>query len=235
MTKDEVLSELQKLGTEQTKKVYQSHGASEPLFGVKLSDLSGLKRKIKTDHGLAMELFQTGNSDAMYLAGLIEDPAAVTQEQLDQWTEAADWDMLSERCVAVVAAKTPFGFEMARKWIESSREMTACAGYAVYSTLFTVLNDKDIDMDEVKALFVRIEQRIHQEHPQTQNAMNNCLIMAGIYIQPLHSLALETAQRIGRIKPVIAQNSCNIQSAEDYLKKYADKGKIGIKIKNLGR
>lgn len=235
MTKDEVMLYLKEHGNEQTKKIYMSHGAKEPLYGIKLGDLKDLKKKIKTDHKLALELYKTGNSDAMYLAGLIEDPKEVTIEQLDEWIKDAYWNMLSERCVAVVAAKTSFGFEIARKWLSSKDEETVCAGYAVYSTLCTVLDDSKIDMEEVKNLLNKIANNIHNESIGIQNSMNNFVIMAGIYIKPLHEFALELAERIGEIKPVISENSCNTQTAADYLKKYAEKGKIGIKIKNLGR
>ena len=58
----------------------------------------------------------------MNLAGLLADPEEVTKEQLDAWVRAANQDMLSERCVAVLAEKTSFGFEIARKWIQSDEE-----------------------------------------------------------------------------------------------------------------
>ncbi|WP_291566089.1 MULTISPECIES: DNA alkylation repair protein [unclassified Clostridium] len=235
MTKDEVMIYLKEHGNEQTKKIYLSHGAKEPLYGVKLGDLKLLKKKIKTNHNLALELYNTGNSDAMYLAGLIEDPKEVSIEQMDEWIKAANWDMLSDRCVAVVAAKTPFGFEIARKWLNSSEELIVCAGYAIYCTLFTILDDNEIDLEEVKNILNKIANNIHNEKIRLQNSMNNFVIMAGIYIKPLHEFALEIAERIGKIDPVIAKNSCNTQTVAEYLKKYAEKGKIGIKIKNLGR
>lgn len=235
MTKDEAMIYLKEHSNEQTKKIYISHGAEEPLYGVKLADLKELKKKIKTDHNLALELYKTGNSDAMYLAGLIEDPKEVSTEQMDEWVKAAYWDMLSQRCVAVVAAKTPFGFELASKWISRSEEQIVCAGYALYSTLFTILDDSEINLEEVKNLLDKIADNIHSETILIQNSMNNFIIIGGIYIKPLHEYALEIAERIGKIKPVIAENNCNSQTAAEYLKKYAEKGKIGIKIKNLGR
>ena len=76
MTAKDVLAQLKALGTEQTKKTHMRHGAKEPFYGVKVADLKVLQKKIKTDHALALELYDTGNSDAMYLAGLIADPAA---------------------------------------------------------------------------------------------------------------------------------------------------------------
>ena len=60
-----------------------SHGASEPLYGVKMGDLKELKKRIRADRALAQELFATGNSDAMYFAGQIEDPKQVTAGQMN--------------------------------------------------------------------------------------------------------------------------------------------------------
>jgi hypothetical protein len=69
----------------------------------------------------------------MYLAGLIAYPERITIEQLDDWVGMAYRDMLSERCVAVIAAKSPHGFEAARKWVKSPEDMVASAGYAAHS------------------------------------------------------------------------------------------------------
>jgi len=59
--------------------------------------------------------------------------------------------------------------------------------------------------------------------------------MAGIYIKPLHEYGLEISEKVGRIDPAIAKNSCNTQTAKDYLKNYAEKENFGVKIKNLRR
>ena len=46
----EVLIELEKLGTDQTKKILVRHGApSNQLFGVKVGDLKVLEKKIDCD------------------------------------------------------------------------------------------------------------------------------------------------------------------------------------------
>lgn len=233
MTKDEVMAYLEAHRNAAVKRIYTSHGAIEPLFGVKLGDLKTLKKKIKTDHRLALELYQTGNSDAMYLAGLIEDPEQVTARQMEEWIKTANWDMLSDRCVAAVAAKTPFAFELARRWVASSNESTVCAGYGIYCILFSVLDDREIDFDEVRRLLDEMTGKIHDQTLRVQNGMKNFLINAGIYIKPLHDVALVAAEKIGAIEPAIVKNSCNIQTAVDYIKKYEEKGKIGIKIKKF--
>ena len=89
MTKDEVMSQLEAMGTEQTKKTFTRHGAKEPFFGVKVGDLKKLQKKIKKNHALSLELWQTGNTDAMYLAGLIADETQISADHLRGWVKDA--------------------------------------------------------------------------------------------------------------------------------------------------
>ena len=63
MTANEIVAELKGLGSESIKKVLRNHGVREPFFGVKVGDLKTLQKKIKRDHTLALELFDTGNSE----------------------------------------------------------------------------------------------------------------------------------------------------------------------------
>jgi len=87
MTLDEIMQQLQQLGHESIKKVLVKHGAREPFFGVKVEDLKKIVKRVKTDYPLSLELYNTGNSDAMYLAGLIADPSKMTRQNLNQWVE----------------------------------------------------------------------------------------------------------------------------------------------------
>ena len=73
MTAKEVLDQLEAFGDERTKNTLMNHGAREPLFGVKVSDLKKILKQTKKNHALSLELYSTGNSDAMYLAGLMAD------------------------------------------------------------------------------------------------------------------------------------------------------------------
>ncbi len=93
------MKELEAMGNEQTKKVLMKHGAKEPIFGVKVGDLKKIVKKVKKDHDLSLAIYNTGNSDAMYLAGLIADENQITKEQLQSWAEKANWYMISEYTV----------------------------------------------------------------------------------------------------------------------------------------
>ena len=156
MTKEEVMLELASFGNEQTKKVFTRHGAREPFYGVKVGDLKTLVKKIKTDHKLALELFKTGNSDAMYLAGLIADENHVTREELQHWAKEAYWYMLSEYTVAWLAAESRHGCDLALEWIESDEEGIASTGWSTLSNLVSILPDEELDQYELIALLDRV-------------------------------------------------------------------------------
>ena len=83
MTAKEIVAELKTLGNESYKQILLKHGAQEPILGVKVDDLKKIQKRIKKDYRLALELYDTGISDAMYLAGLIADDAKMTKENLE--------------------------------------------------------------------------------------------------------------------------------------------------------
>src|SRR5258708_26140002 len=130
--------EFRKLGSEWIKKVLAKHGAGEPFFGVKVEHLKKIQKRIKVDHALALELYDSGISDAMYLAGLIADPAKMTKTQLKKWVKGAYWYFLSGYTVPWAASESRFGAELAREWIDSPKEQIASAGWSTWSSLLSI-------------------------------------------------------------------------------------------------
>ena len=92
MTYSEIMTALESMGNESTKKTLIRHGAKEPFWVVKVGDMKKLMKKgVKNNHQLALQLYDSGNSDAMYFAGLIEDATQVTEDQMQDWMEKAYW------------------------------------------------------------------------------------------------------------------------------------------------
>ena len=134
----------------------------EPFFGVKVEHLKKIQKRIKTNYQLALDLYDTGNSDAMYLAGLIADDASMTKKDLERWVKGAYWYMLSEYTVPWVAAGSPHGHDLALKWIEARDEKVAAAGWATLGCLVGIKEDAELDLAELKKLL----QRVAQDHPR---------------------------------------------------------------------
>ena len=123
MTAHDVVAELKTYATGQTKKTWMNHGAKEPCLGVKIEDMKKIQKRIMMDYQLALDLYDTGIADAMYLAGLIADDAKMTKKDLEKWVRNTNSPWVSEYAVPWVASSGRFGREMAIKWMESKNEM----------------------------------------------------------------------------------------------------------------
>ena len=231
MTAAEVVAELKKFATAQTKKMWMTHGAQEPCLGVKVEDMKKIQKRIKMDYKLALELYDTGIADAMYLAGLIADDAKMTKKDLQKWIEGATWDMVAEYTVPWVASASPHGREMALKWMDSKDEAIASGGWGTYSSLVATKEDADLDLAEIKSLLQRVAKSIHQQPNRVKIAMNGFVIAVGAYMKPLNKIAVAAAKDIGPVAVELV-GACKIPFAPDQIKKMEARGTLNKKRKS---
>ena len=231
MNSNEILNELSKLGNPNTKKILIKHGAKEPFYGVKVADLKKIQKRIKKDYKLSLELFDTGNSDAMYLAGLIADEDKITKKDLNKWAKNAYWYMLSEYTVAWIAAESRFGWELTLKWIQSENENIASAGWSTLSSLVAIKDDLELDISALKKLLDRVEKEIENSPNRVRYTMNGFVISVGAYVKPLTKSALSTAKKIGIVKVDMGGTACKVPKADEYINKIINMGRVGKKKK----
>ena len=114
-----ILTELKSKGKESTRKTYSRHGVPEDrTFGVSVADLKVIAKGIKGEQQLALDLFETGNSDAMYLAGMVANGREMTMAQLQAWAKLSrGLTMLFEYSVPWVAVESPHAHDLAMKFL----------------------------------------------------------------------------------------------------------------------
>ena len=233
MTAQEVVDELKALGKPSIKKVLINHGACEPFFGVSVEDLKKIQKRIKKDHALALELYETGISDAMYLAGLIVDDARMTKKDLNRWVKAASWSMLSEFTVPWVASEGPHGWEMGLEWIESKTETIATAGWSTLGAVLKIKPDDELDLAKIGELLNRVAGTIHDQPNRVRLQMNGFVIDVGSYVAALTDRSLEVADRIGLVKVNMGETACKVPGARESIEKVRTAGKLGKKRKTV--
>lgn len=233
MTLDEVMSELKSMGTAQTQKTWENHGSKGKTFGVKIGDMKTIQKKIKHNHELALKLYDTKNSDAMYFAGLISEPKKMTKEQLQHWAESATWHMLSEYTVAWATTESQYGRELALKWIDSKDEKLQSTGWSTYSNLLAYKKDEELDFTEIKKLLTRIEKTIHSQGERVKYTMNGFVIAVGGYVVPLIEEAKKTGKAIGKVKVNMGDTACKVPDAVPYIEKMEGMGRVGKKKKTV--
>ena len=197
---DIVMKELEALGKERIKKTYMSNGAHEPLFGVATGAMKPLSKIIKKDQPLAEQLYATGNYDAMYFAGIIADPMAMSEEDFERWIDGAYFYMLSDYVVAVTLAEADIAQVVADKWIASGEELKMSAGWSCYCWLLGNRKDSEFNADKLASMLDQVENTIHESPERTKSAMNNFIYTVGISYLPLHDKAVETAKAVGPVE-----------------------------------
>lgn len=231
MTFEDIMQKLKEMGSEQTKNVYANHGVKEPYFGVKIGDLKKLVKFVKKDQELALNLYDSENHDAMYLAGLSVNPKLISKDTLEKWAKNAYWYMIAEYTVAGVAAESDYAVELAKKWMNSEEEMIAVCGWSTYSNYLSITPDESLDLDEINHLLQQVENSIHQEKNRVRYVMNGFVISVGTYVTELNEEAKRVAEKIGKVHVDVGNTACKVPLAYSYIEKVEAKNRVGLKRK----
>lgn len=217
MTIDEVMTELEKMGTAQNRKIYKRHGSHEPLFGVSFANLKILKKKIKVNHPLAEQLWATGNMDAQTLATMVADPKQMTEEAIEEWVKDTKYYCLVDLFAGNIAAKSAFAHSLLEKWTKSDDEWIGRAGWHVLAQL--AMNDETLTDDDFSPYLETIEKDIHNRENRTREAMNMALIAVGSRNGALEPKAIKIAGIIGKVEVDHGETSCKTPDAAAYIKR----------------
>ena len=207
---------------------------SERIFGVSIADIKIIAKKIKGQQTLACELYETGNLDAMYLAGLVADGSQMTRKQLNKWAEgAANLQMISEYAVPWVTVENPDARELAMQWIKSKKEHVASSGWCTYAGLVAVKPDGDLDLAEIENLLGTIVKEIDGAQNRVRYTMNGFVIAVGTYVKPLLKQAKASALQIGVVSVDLGDTACNVRAAAAHIEKIDSSGRAGQKRKTI--
>ncbi|OIU73117.1 DNA alkylation repair protein [Rossellomorea aquimaris] len=226
-----VMRELEALGKERMKKMYISNGAKEPVFGVATGAMKPLAKKIKVNQGLAEELYATGNYDAMYFAGIIADPKAMTEVDFDRWMDGAYFYMLSDNVVSVTLAEADIAQEVADKWIASGEELRMSAGWSCYCWLLGNRKDEEFSIEKLEGMLETVKKTIHDAPERAKSAMNNFVYTVAVSYVALHEKAVEIAEEMGPVEMKRDGKKPSILNASEEIQKQVDGGRIGFKRK----
>ena len=95
-------------------------------FGIPTPDLkrsaAEIKKRSPDRHALALELWETGIYDARAVAFMIDDPAKVTERQMEAWAKDFDnWATVDGVC-GYLFCRTPFAYAKAFEWADETPE-----------------------------------------------------------------------------------------------------------------
>ena len=181
MTVHEILTRLESLGDNARRAHNTKAGAPDNQFGVKLGDIRAMAKKIKTDHELALTLWDTGNVEAQLLATLIIKPTSLSADTLDKLTRSTTCTQVADWLNAYVVAQHPEKEALREKWMKAKDRWAARAGWNFTASRV----NKSADGLDLDSLLDRIEKEMPKAKPEVQWTMNNTLAAIGIH-HPKH-------------------------------------------------
>jgi len=194
----DVLDKLQsKAQPEQLKGMAKYGMTVEKRLGVSVPDMRKLAKEIERDHKLALDLWRTGIAEARILAGMVGDPARLTEEQMEEWVKDINsWDVCDQVCQNLFE-KTPLAWKKIHDWSEREEEFVKRAAFALIACL--AWHDKEApDQDFIGFLQV-IKQGATDERNFVKKAVNWALRNIGKRNATLNKVAIKTAKELQRV------------------------------------
>lgn len=201
MTLDQVMAELVTLEDPRMRAVNERHGDDH---GVNLTKLRALAKRLKVQHGLAVELWETGDTAARLLALLISRPKEFERDELDRMLRQARAPKVQDWLVNYVVKKSPHAEELRAAWFADPDPAVASAGWALTSERVA----KSPEGLDLPALLDTIEAEMKDAPDRLQWAMNTCLAQIGI-VHPEHrARALAIGERLAVLKDYPTPPNC---------------------------
>lgn len=205
MTVKDILTKLESMGDDARRRHNAKAGAPENQFGVKLGDLRTFAKKLKSDHALALKLWETGNVEAQLLATLLMKSKSLSAAELDKLTRSTTCTQVADWLNTYVVAVHPENEELRTRWMKDKDPWALRAGWHLTASRINKGQDEDFDH---AALLDRIEKELPKARPQVQWTMNNTLGAIGIRHEKHRPRVVAMGEKIGLYKDWPVAKGC---------------------------
>lgn len=204
MTLKETLKELEGLGSAKVRAQNAKAGAGDNQYGVALGDIRALAKRIRTDHALALSLWETGNVEAQFLATLLIQPKKLTAIEMDRMVRSISFVRVADWLNSYVVRQHPEKEALRLEWMVADDRWAARAGWDLTSERVA----KSPDGLDLPALLARIESEMASADPEVQWTINNTLAAIGIHFPKHRKRAIAIGEKLGLYRDWPVSKGC---------------------------
>ncbi|MDX9702786.1 MAG: DNA alkylation repair protein [Candidatus Auribacterota bacterium] len=166
------------------------------VIGVSIPTLRAIAKQTGKNHTLALQLWDQDIHEAKIIAGMIDDPREVTEEQIESWVNDFDsWDVCDQTCNNLFR-KTSHAYLKANEWCSREKEFVKRAGFALIATL--AVGDKKAEDHLFEVFFNHIADHATDNRNFVKKAVNWALRQIGKRNLRLHKRALQVAESLAK-------------------------------------
>ena len=170
-------------------------------FGIGLTQLRKLAKKIGRNRELALELWKSEYYDAKVISLLIDEPKLMTEQQAEKQVEELHGGYLAHvfsSCDATLA-KTSFTKDLADKWMVSDDLVRRRCGYGLLYEISKSKKKSAPGNEYFLAQINSIESLFARETIPIKMSMGGALMGMGMRNLELNRAALKVAEQMGPI------------------------------------
>lgn len=204
MKLEEILTQLEALGSEKVRAQNAKNGAGDNQFGVRLGDIRKLAKTIRTNHELALTLWETKNIEARLLAILLLKPKMLTADAMDQMVRSVSFVQVADWLSAYVVKHHPDKESLRQRWMADDNLWTARAGWFLTS-------DRVVKQPQglaLEAVLERIASEMEDAAPEVQWTMNTSLAEIGIRFPDHRERAIAIGETLGIYRDYPVSKGC---------------------------
>ena len=167
------------------------------LGGISTPKMKKLARQIGKNHKLAQALWKSGIHEARHIAAMIDEPAKVTERQMESWAGDFDsWDIV-DGCCLYLFRKTSYAHRKAVEWSRRGEEFVKRAAFSMMAVL--AVHDKSAGDEKFLKFLPIIKRESTDERNFVKKAVNWALRQIGKRNLLLNKAAIRAAKDIRAI------------------------------------
>jgi 3-methyladenine DNA glycosylase AlkD len=171
--------------------------AVERRLGVSVPDMRKLAKEIGKDHKLALELWKTGIAEARIVAAMVDEPAKLTEEQMEDWVKDIDsWDVCDQVCMNLFE-KNQLAWKKVTEWSDRKEEFVKRTAFSLIACV--AWHDKKTGDEKFIELLPIIIKGATDERNFVKKAVNWALRTIGKKNLNLNKAAIGAAKEIQRL------------------------------------
>lgn len=198
MNADEIIKKLKSAGSPKDLASMTRFGIkSKNACGVTIPFLRSMAKNVGKNHSLALELWKYGIHEARILAGMIDEPQFVTENQMEEWVKDFDfWGDCDQVC-SNLFDKTEFAYKKAEEWSARKEEFVKRAGFVLMACL--AVHDKKAEDARFMRFLPIIKRESADERNFVKKAVNWALRQIGKRNMRLNKEAIKLSEEIKNI------------------------------------
>ncbi len=196
---------------------------------LKLGDIKKRGKEIKKDHGLANELWSTGEIHPRLLATLIFDKKELSESIIEEFAasmlthDESERNQIGDWLLANQLTKDKKLVTLMETWEEHSSPVLR--RFFWYHQARLRWMGKTPPPENSSSLLDSIEERLATEEPEVQWAMNFCACQIGLFESKLRSRCIKLGKKFGLYKDEPVAKNCTPAYLPEFIRIEAAKRK----------